>query len=159
MGSGRRKIAGLGDIKPAGVGDNSSAHGYLDGRLLIAMPVMGDPRFERSVIYMCAHSADGAMTYLIGTSLGAPNQPANVNIAYYSKNGGASWILLPTLAGIENGYPDPGSLGAFGTWRYWVAARALSRDEYMPATVSPIAVGIGTLLLCLAVVASLFRLI
>lgn len=63
-----------------------------------------------------AHSADGAMTYLIGTSLGAPNQPANVNIAYYSKNGGASWILLPTLAGVENGYPDPGSLGAFGTW-------------------------------------------
>lgn len=50
-------------------------------------------------------------------------------------------------------------LGAFGTWRYWVAARALSRDEYMPATVSPIAVGIGTLLLGLAVVASLFRLI
>ena len=38
--------------KAAGLGDNSSGDGYLDGRLLIAMPVMGDPRFERSVIYM-----------------------------------------------------------------------------------------------------------
>ena len=37
--------------KAAGIGDNSSDDGYLDGQLLIAMPVMGDPRFERSVIY------------------------------------------------------------------------------------------------------------
>ena len=34
---------------------------YLDGQLLVAMPAMGDPRFARSVIYLCAHSADGAM--------------------------------------------------------------------------------------------------
>ena len=30
----------------AGLGDHSTDRGYLDGRLLIAMPVMGDPRFE-----------------------------------------------------------------------------------------------------------------
>lgn len=35
--------------------------GYLDGQFLIAMPGMQDPRFERSVVYLCAHSADGAM--------------------------------------------------------------------------------------------------
>src|SRR6201993_2006680 len=40
-------------------------HGYLDGQLLIAMPVMGDPRFERSVIYMCAHSSEGAMGIIV----------------------------------------------------------------------------------------------
>ena len=34
---------------------------YLDGQLLIAMPGMSDTRFERSVIYMCAHSEQGAM--------------------------------------------------------------------------------------------------
>ena len=55
--------------KAAGVGDNSSNDGYLDGQLLIAMPVMGDPRFERSVIYMCAHSSEGAMGIVV-------NQPA-----------------------------------------------------------------------------------
>lgn len=39
--------------------------GYLTGQLLIAMPGIGDPRFERSVIYLCAHSADGAMGLVI----------------------------------------------------------------------------------------------
>jgi putative transcriptional regulator len=45
--------------------------GYLDGQLLIAMPGMGDPRFARAVIYMCAHSADGAMGIIINQR--APN--------------------------------------------------------------------------------------
>lgn len=34
---------------------------YLTGRLLLAMPQMGDPRFHRAVIFMCAHDANGAM--------------------------------------------------------------------------------------------------
>ena len=38
---------------------------YLDGQLLIAMPRMSDPRFERTVIYLCAHSAEGAMGLVI----------------------------------------------------------------------------------------------
>src|SRR5271169_6368970 len=43
--------------------------GFLDGQMLIAMPSMGDERFARTVIYMCAHSADGAMGIIV-------NQPA-----------------------------------------------------------------------------------
>jgi putative transcriptional regulator len=39
--------------------------GFLDGQLLIAMPSMADKRFARSVVYMCAHSADGAMGIVI----------------------------------------------------------------------------------------------
>jgi putative transcriptional regulator len=39
--------------------------GYLDGQLLIAMPIMSDKRFARSVIYLCAHSAEGAMGLII----------------------------------------------------------------------------------------------
>lgn len=38
---------------------------YLDGQLLIAMPTMTDKRFHRSVIFMCAHSSDGAMGLII----------------------------------------------------------------------------------------------
>ena len=38
---------------------------FLDGKLLIAMPGIGDPRFDRSVIFLCAHSADGAMGIVI----------------------------------------------------------------------------------------------
>jgi putative transcriptional regulator len=44
---------------------------YLDGQLLIAMPSMGDPRFSRSVIYVCAHSSEGAMGIIINQR--APN--------------------------------------------------------------------------------------
>jgi len=39
--------------------------GYLDGQCLIAMPHMGDPRFERAVVFLCAHSADGAMGIIV----------------------------------------------------------------------------------------------
>ena len=46
-----------------------SLTGFLDGKILVAMPTMRDERFARSVIYICAHSADGAMGIVI-------NQPA-----------------------------------------------------------------------------------
>jgi putative transcriptional regulator len=39
--------------------------GFLDGQLLIAMPSMADKRFARSVVYICAHSGDGAMGIVI----------------------------------------------------------------------------------------------
>jgi putative transcriptional regulator len=45
------------------------ARGYLDGQMLIAMPAMNDERFTRSVIYVCAHSSEGAMGIIV-------NQPA-----------------------------------------------------------------------------------
>lgn len=44
--------------------DNTSS-GYLAGQFLVAMPSMADPRFDRSVIYMCAHSPDEAMGLII----------------------------------------------------------------------------------------------
>ena len=34
---------------------------FLSGQLLIAMPGIGDPRFERSLILICAHDQDHAM--------------------------------------------------------------------------------------------------
>ena len=61
--------------KDAGGGDNSAGRGYLDGRLLIAMPVMGDPRFERSVIYLCAHSSEGAMGIIVNRPAGSIDFP------------------------------------------------------------------------------------
>src|SRR3954449_4088000 len=51
----------------------SSGRGYLDGQMLIAMPSMGDDRFARSLIYVFAHSSEGAMGIVV-------NQPAqNIN--------------------------------------------------------------------------------
>lgn len=40
-------------------------HQYLTGRLLVATPEMGDPRFARTVIYMVSHNEDGAMGLVI----------------------------------------------------------------------------------------------
>jgi putative transcriptional regulator len=41
------------------------AQGFFTGQLLIAMPTMPDPRFARTVIYMCAHSDEGALGLVV----------------------------------------------------------------------------------------------
>ena len=51
-----------------GVG-TGAARGFLDGQMLIATPGMQDERFSRSLIYMCAHSSEGALGIVV-------NQPA-----------------------------------------------------------------------------------
>ena len=38
---------------------------FLDGQILIAMPGMGDPRFDKSLIFLCAHSESGAMGIMV----------------------------------------------------------------------------------------------
>src|SRR3954462_3430413 len=50
--------------------DKASARGYLDGQMLIAMPAMNDERFTRSLIYVCAHSSEGAMGIVVNQRAG-----------------------------------------------------------------------------------------
>jgi putative transcriptional regulator len=50
-------------------GISGKGRGFLDGQMLIASPGMRDERFTRTVIYMCAHSSEGAMGIVV-------NQPA-----------------------------------------------------------------------------------
>jgi putative transcriptional regulator len=45
------------------------AAGYLAGHLLIAMPGMQDPRFDHTVVCLCAHSSDGAMGLIVNRPL------------------------------------------------------------------------------------------
>jgi putative transcriptional regulator len=49
--------------------EKSAGGSYLDGQMLVATPAMQDERFSRSVIYICAHSSEGAMGIVV-------NQPA-----------------------------------------------------------------------------------
>lgn len=49
--------------------------GYLDGQFLVAMPGLLDERFARSVIYLCAHSADGAMGIILNKAVEDLNMP------------------------------------------------------------------------------------
>jgi putative transcriptional regulator len=48
--------------------------GYLEGNCLIAMPQMSDTRFEKAVVFLCAHSPEGAMGIVV-------NKPAK-NISF-----------------------------------------------------------------------------
>jgi putative transcriptional regulator len=42
---------------------------FLEGKFLIALPGMTDPRFERSLILMCAHSTEGAMGIMVNRAV------------------------------------------------------------------------------------------
>ena len=53
------------------IGKSNAQRRFLDGQMLVAMPGMLDRRFARSVIYLCAHSEEGAMGIIV-------NQPAQI---------------------------------------------------------------------------------
>lgn len=55
--------------KPPPLGDDRT---FLTGQLLIAMPAMDDPRFSRTVIYLCAHTAEGAMGLVLNRPVVKP---------------------------------------------------------------------------------------
>lgn len=72
----------------------------LVGQLLVAMPGMPDPRFAGTVIYMCAHSAEGAMGIVI-------NRPLE-SVSYcglLSQLGIEPWLDERTLRPVHFGGP------------------------------------------------------
>lgn len=55
--------------------DKPNTSPYLVGQLLVAMPAMPDPRFAKSVVYMCAHNEEGAMGLVINRPLDSIDFP------------------------------------------------------------------------------------
>jgi putative transcriptional regulator len=53
--------------------DTTDSTDFLTGQLLIAMPTMEDPRFNQSVIYLCAHTPEGAMGLVLNRPLQRPS--------------------------------------------------------------------------------------
>ena len=47
-------------------------HTSLEGQFLVAMPGMGDNRFEKAIVYLCAHSSEGSMGFIINKPLTQP---------------------------------------------------------------------------------------
>jgi putative transcriptional regulator len=72
--------------------------GYLDGQMLIAMPAMLDDRFARSLIYVCAHSAEGAMGIIVNHP--APNIHFSDLLVKLDVIPAADVIQLPSRAGV-----------------------------------------------------------
>src|SRR5579863_362812 len=72
--------------------------GYLDGQMLIAMPAMLDERFARSLIYVCAHSSEGAMGIVVNHP--APNINFSDLLVKLDVIPEADVIQLPSRAGV-----------------------------------------------------------
>jgi putative transcriptional regulator len=84
-------------MKLPGGTSKKRARGYLDGQMLIAMPTMGDERFSRSVIYLCAHSSEGAMGIVVNHP--APNIDFPDLLVKLDVIPAADRIQLPSRAG------------------------------------------------------------
>jgi putative transcriptional regulator len=82
----------------ASVKNTGRGRGYLDGQMLIAMPAMLDDRFSRSLIYVCAHSSEGAMGIVVNHP--APNINFSDLLVKLDVIPAADVIRLPSRAGI-----------------------------------------------------------
>jgi putative transcriptional regulator len=109
----------------------TSKRGYLDGQMLIAMPAMGDDRFSRSVIYVCAHSTEGAMGIIV-------NQPAaDINfpdlLVQLEVIPAVDRIELPTRAGavkvLKGGPVETGRGFVLHSADYFIENSTLPIDE------------------------------
>ncbi len=79
-------------------GTKAAGRGYLDGQMLIAMPTMRDERFARSLIYVCAHSSEGAMGIVVTQP--APNIRFSELLVQLEVIPAAELIQLPPRAGV-----------------------------------------------------------
>jgi putative transcriptional regulator len=52
---------------------DEDADGLMTGQLLIAMPAMTTPHFSQAVIYVCAHTPEGAMGIVLNRPLSSPS--------------------------------------------------------------------------------------
>lgn len=75
----------------------------LAGQVLIAMPSMADPRFAQSVIYMCAHSREGAMGIVVNRPLEKPSFPDLLKQLKIEPLPPARQIRLCSGGPVENG--------------------------------------------------------
>ncbi len=101
----------------------------LSGKLLIAMPGMGDPRFEHSVVFMCAHSPEGAMGLIINKP--APDVSLGDVLAQLDINAGAT----TKAAHVFFGGPVEGGRGfVLHTAEYDNDASTLKVDEAFSMT-------------------------
>src|SRR5580692_6928268 len=82
----------------AKAGTKTAGRGYLDGQMLIAMPTMRDERFARSLIYVCAHSSEGAMGIVVNQP--APNIRFSELLVQLEVIPAAELIQLPPRAGV-----------------------------------------------------------
>ena len=98
------------------IDDTQNDDGYLAGQLLVAMPQMLDERFAKTVIYMCAHTEDGAMGLVVNKvmenidfpdlldQLGLSASPRGEDIrVHFRRTGGIGTWLRPSFRRLRSG--------------------------------------------------------
>lgn len=81
----------------------SSNENYLTGRLIIAMPTMLDPRFARTVIYLCAHNEDAAMGLVVNRLIGSITFPDLLEQLGIEESGAGRDIRVHFGGPVESG--------------------------------------------------------
>ena len=76
---------------------------YLTGRLIVAMPNMLDPRFARTVIYLCAHTEEAAMGLVVNRLIGSITFPDLLEQLEIESSGADSNIRVHFGGPVESG--------------------------------------------------------
>lgn len=117
---------------------DSEPRGFFDGKMLVAMPGMQDERFVRSVIYICAHSSDGAMGLIVNQR--ARNLDLNDLLVQLKIADSAEAIRLPpSAAGIQvlNGGPVEKSRGfVLHSTDFFIEHSSLPIDDGIAMTIT-----------------------
>ena len=111
-------------------------NGYLDGHLLLAMPSMTDPRFQRAVIFMCAHSSDGAMGIIVNQRASHITFPKLLEQLDISPAQSAESIRIPIekMAVHTGGPVETGRGFVLHTTDYFAADSTLPIDDSVSLT-------------------------
>ena len=85
------------------MGRTVSHQGFMTGQLLVAMPQMRDARFTRSVIYVCAHTSDGAMGLVVNRLVGSLTFPDLLQQLNVDSQGMGEHIRIRSGGPVETG--------------------------------------------------------
>ena len=85
------------------MGRTVSHQGFMTGELLVAMPQMRDARFTRSVIYICAHTTDGAMGLVVNRLVGSLTFPDLLQQLNIDSQGKGEHIRIRSGGPVETG--------------------------------------------------------
>lgn len=109
--------------------------GCLDGHFLIAMPGMTDPRFERTVIFVCAHSEDGAMGFILNRPqpLRFSELVENLDLDSHKRRSGSNKSRKVGVSDCARDFPIQLG-GPVDTGRGFV----LHSDDYMSESTMPV---------------------
>jgi putative transcriptional regulator len=90
-----------GEVQPEGPSSEVEPRGGLSGKILIATPAIADPRFARSLVFMCAHTSEHAMGIVVNKPMGALRLPDLLD-----QLGVASTITAPDRPVLNGGPCD-----------------------------------------------------